>query len=121
MNTLKSIATLLVATLIGGGLGSAQAQPPPNNPRKVVHPRSLITQVEIAEYRRAMKAAPTPEAKHELREATYARLRQRAADRGMVMAESNPWIPGMHWGETNHSNEPAHNHGESPHMMPKSP
>jgi len=113
MSTTKPIATLLVSILMAGGLGSAQAQP-----RQVVHPRSLITQVEIAEYRRVMKAAPTPEAKRELRNATYARLRQRASERGMVMAEPNPWVPGMHWGESHHNNPAA---GEGGHMAPRAP
>ena len=106
MSALKPIA-ILALTLVGGGLGVAQAQPP----RQVVHPRSLITQVEIAEYRRAMKVAPTPEAKREIRAATYARLRQRATERGMVMSEPNPWIPGMRWGSA----------AEAGHMEPHAP
>jgi hypothetical protein len=109
MSALKPIATLVLAlALVGGGLEAAQAQPPP--PRQVVHPRSLITQVEIAEYRRAMKSAPTPEAKREIRDATYTRLRQRATERGMVMSEPNPWIPGMRWGAS-----------EAAHMEPHAP
>jgi hypothetical protein len=90
---------LFLATIIVTKI--AFAQPPITKPKikQVVSPRALITQVEIAEYRHAIKVAPTYEAKMAIREATYARLRQRATERGMIMSEPHPWFGGLHWGE----------------------
>jgi hypothetical protein len=102
MNPQKSMAVLFVFAVLCCGLGPIYAAPV-----QAIHPRALLSQVEIAAYRRAMKEAPTPEAKQQLRETTYARLRQRAAAQGMVMIESNPWIPGMRWNESTHEPEPV--------------
>lgn len=95
MNTSKSITLSLAIATFSIGYNTTQAQPP----KQVVSPRALITQVEIAEYRRAIKDAPSHEAKMAIRETTYARLRQRAVERGMVMSEPQPWFGGLHWGE----------------------
>jgi hypothetical protein len=95
---ISKFGAMIAILVLFNGIGIA-AQAPGANPKKVVSPRALITQVEIAEYRRAVRSAPTREAAQGIREATYARLRQRAADRGMVMSEPQPWYGGLHWGE----------------------
>lgn len=104
MHIKKPIAVSLTIAVLNFDSGLAQAQPPATAtaqaaPKQFVTPRALITQVEIAEYRRSIRTAPTHEAKMAIRDATYAKLRQRAAERGMVMSEPQPWYGGLHWGE----------------------
>ncbi|KOR30028.1 hypothetical protein TI04_07175 [Achromatium sp. WMS2] len=124
---------ILIATLLMASTGlvpaapitsatAPKANPPSQNPapKKTVHPRALITQVEIAEYRRAMSAAPTPEAKHAIRNETYNRLRLRAAEKGMVMSEPQPWYGGLHWGEIMHPEKTPTPHPEKP-VAPRIP
>jgi hypothetical protein len=103
MKIRRYFVAIAIFTLFSSKIGMA-AQPL-STPARVVSPRALITQVEIAEYRRTIRNAPTREAAQAIREATYANLRQRAADRGMIMAEPQPWYGGLHWGEIAHTKE----------------
>jgi len=99
MNVTKSVTFSLFVVILGFGCNFALTQPAGSSPKQVVSPRALISQVEIAEYRHAIKTAPTHEAKMAIRDTTYAKLRQRAVERGMVMSEPQPWFGGLHWGE----------------------
>ncbi|KOR32721.1 hypothetical protein TI05_05495 [Achromatium sp. WMS3] len=98
MKLQTSIILIAVWFLLYSSIGITAQSPGTYSPRKVVSPRALISQVEIAEYRRAIRNAPTREAAQSIREATYSRLRQRAAERGLRMSEPNVWYGGLHWG-----------------------
>jgi hypothetical protein len=87
INAIRRIILSLTIALASGGVGLHQAQAAAAPGTTPVHPRALIPPLEVAEYRRAMKAAPTLEAKRAVREATYAHLRQRAVKQGLTMRE----------------------------------
>ncbi|KOR28918.1 hypothetical protein TI03_03585, partial [Achromatium sp. WMS1] len=53
--------------------------------RKPIRARNLMTPQERREYRQAMRAANSPEARQQIRELAYNRLNQRATEWGMVM------------------------------------
>lgn len=79
----------------------------PNTNRRAVRARKIMTRQERREYRRIMKAA-TYEIRQQIRETTYARLRQRAWERGMILVEpAIPHEPGMRWTENSHQHPTA--------------
>jgi len=71
----------------------------------------LINEWERNAYRRTMKAAHTLEARQQIRDVTYAQLRQRAWERGILMAEPGARVPGMRGAEGGHKT-PAAGGGE---------
>ncbi|CAK0747062.1 hypothetical protein CCP1ISM_2650002 [Azospirillaceae bacterium] len=62
--------------------------------RPVVRPRDLMTTQERQAYRQAMREARTPEARQATRDRLYTTLRQRATERGVVLAEPGMKKPG---------------------------
>ena len=107
MSLVNTTVTLLaIGLLTGTVVVPVFAQSP------VVQPKTLMTAQERSEYRQAMKGAHTPEAKQQIREQKYAQLRQRATERGMVMAEPNMGVPGMRWSKGYHEN-PGSGEGRS--------
>lgn len=80
--------------------------------RRPVRARDLMTGRERAEYRRALNAAATIEARQSIRETTYARLSQRAWERGMAVIELGSLRKVATWNERVQI-EP----GVEPHMM----
>lgn len=103
--------------LMTGGLTLPELLPRPRAgiQRKAIRPRALMTERERSEYRRAVRATPSLEARLQIREVTYARLRQRAWERGMVLVEPGPRWSGMQWSEGNQV-DPAAGAGEGRHL-----
>lgn len=99
---IQPIATSILLAIVCSSLGREVQSQPLTPTRQVVSARSLITPLEIAEYRHAVNTAATHEARMRIRETTLNTLRQRAISRGMIMAEPHPhpWY-GSHWGELN--------------------
>jgi hypothetical protein len=75
----------------------------------VVRARDLMSPTDRQAYRRAMRAAPTEQARRDIREATLVTLRQRAAEHGMVMViEARVLRPGEGRREPNRLEVPDH-------------
>ncbi len=109
MQTLSRFTLLVAAGLLAAG--SVMAAPAG---KATVQPRSLMTAEEIANYRRSMQAAPNEQARAAIKAAKYTQLRQRANERGVMLAEPAPKSPGM---------RPAEAKGKAPakEAAPKAP
>ncbi|KOR31169.1 hypothetical protein TI04_02245 [Achromatium sp. WMS2] len=68
--------------------------------RKPVRARDLMSKQERREYRLAMRAAQTPEAKQQIREITFTRLIARANAQGMVIVVEPRWAAVTRWQES---------------------
>jgi hypothetical protein len=101
MTILRYPIRLIAITLLMSGSALAYGYGPVENGRAVFRPRALMTQAEITEYRRALKAAPTMEARQQIRAAMQIELRERALERGLTLSEPNPQTLGMRWSEIN--------------------
>jgi hypothetical protein len=115
MSTLTRMAALAVAALMISG--PALAAPLEANGKAMVRARALMTKQEITQYRRALKGAPTMEARQQIRAAKWAQLRRRAEQRGVLLAERNPRVPGMGWTESNGERVAAREGGMEGHAM----
>ncbi|MBI1208238.1 MAG: hypothetical protein GC191_13250 [Azospirillum sp.] len=58
---------------------------------KTVRPRDLMTPQDRQAYRQAMRGATTAQERAQIREQKWGQLRQRAAERGLVLAEPGRW------------------------------
>ncbi|MEI6414126.1 MAG: hypothetical protein WCP34_07675, partial [Pseudomonadota bacterium] len=78
--TLPVMAQPPAAKAMTAPTGQPAAQP-------VVKPRNLMTAQEKQAYRRDMKQARTAQEKQQIQDKKYGQLRQRATERGVVMAD----------------------------------
>ena len=93
--TKPTLGSVSIALAVAMGLFTlpVMAQPPAAKAmtapatQPVVKPRNLMTAQEKQAYRRDMKQARTAQEKQQIQDKKYGQLRQRATERGVVMAD----------------------------------
>lgn len=91
--TKRNLTYLTTGLLLAAGLALA-ADPAPQTEETQVYGSQLMTRQERAEHRAKMRAARSVEERQQIRSEQHASMKQRAQERGLVIAETPPAFAG---------------------------
>jgi hypothetical protein len=88
------ISAMAASLLLAIHPGFAAAPPAPNAAQEQVYGSQLMTTQERAQYQAKMRAAPTPEAREQIRAQHHQEMQVRARQQGVTLSDMPP-APGM--------------------------